>query len=108
MKSIALSPNTKFPTAEVLRQIVETASNDKGVTVAEMRRRFRLLDAIDAAGGSATLLLEDADHAFLNSLMDGFRFAIVHKDLVAIHEAVEKAKTVQSADAVAPEGEAST
>jgi hypothetical protein len=63
----------QFTTRDVIINCVDQASD--GVSVQEMRNRFRILDALDAAGaGAAELQLEDADFETLKKCvhaMDG-------------------------------------
>jgi hypothetical protein len=54
---------------------------ERGINVAEMRMRMRLLDALEAAN-DRSLQLEDADWELFKALATRFQFGLAHRDLV--------------------------
>lgn len=76
-------------TREVI-QLVADHAGERGVTALEMRKRCRILAALDAADAHG-LRLEDADHEFLKQLVNDFRFAVAHPNLLRIIDDVNEA-----------------
>lgn len=73
------------------------SSPSNAITIEEMRRRVRVMDAIDAAleASADKLVLEEADHQMLKQAVSTFPFSVAHKDLLAILDDV-----VNAADAL--------
>ena len=72
------------------RLAVEGTPPDRGIDVAEMRRRHRVLDAIDALPEKATELpLEDADATVLADCTKTCRWAVVSSEILAFDDAVQ-------------------
>lgn len=97
MRSITLIATPKFSAIEVLRQVAQAPSGGGakgGVTVDQMRKDIRLLDAIDAAQDD-TLQLEDADWAHLVEKLKAFPFAVSDRDLLALCDGVINAEQVK-------------
>lgn len=90
MKSIPLIGATPSGTADVIRIVAERPTPGQGISPDEMRRRCRVLDALDAIEG-AELMLEDADHAFLVRLINVFQFGMANRELLAIIDGIVKA-----------------
>lgn len=55
----------------------------QGCNIADMRRRMKVMDAIEACDGDE-LTLEDAEYDVLKAAYHGFPFRLAHKDLVVI------------------------
>jgi hypothetical protein len=73
--------------AEILRNVVrQPLDRREGITIDEMRKSLRVLDAIDAANG--TLELEDADWQLLHDKMVAMTWGVVDKRLVELYDAV--------------------
>lgn len=89
MKTIPLREDGEIKSRDVIAQVAKYAGKE-GINVDEMRRRIRILDALDAATGDA-LQLEDADHAVLVRALKGFPFAVAHRDLLRIVDDIEEA-----------------
>lgn len=95
MKLIALHDRDPFKIRDVIRAVASQPNPGRGIDVAEMRQRCRLLDALEKAQGDS-LALEDADHALLVRLINAFQFATAHPQLLAIVDDVVEAKIPQS------------
>lgn len=93
MKSITLPKTAEINPLEVLATVAMSGGT-QGMTIADMRQRLKIADAVDAAkkANAPCVELEDAEHGLLVRLLDVHPFAIAHKDLVAIADAVREAK----------------
>jgi nicotinamide riboside kinase len=69
--------NSKSVLVEVLSLPVQ------GCNIADMRKRMRVMDAIEKAEGD-DVTLEDADYELLKGVFHANQFRLVHKDLLAI------------------------
>ena len=68
-------------------------SPQKAIPIDKMRRRIRILDAIESAPPDAPhMLLEDADWEVLKEAVNDFPWAVAHKDLMHIIDGVLNAK----------------
>lgn len=90
MKSIELSSNTEHQTREVLKLVMEQGSA-QGMNIGEMRKRMGIIDRLERANG--VLELEDADWQTLKDIYAQHPWRIAHKDLLAIADAIENAKS---------------
>jgi hypothetical protein len=91
MKTIPLRAGGAHPSKAVLTQVV-SLSPEKAIGIDEMRRRCRILDALEKADDR--LLLEDADHEILRKAIESFPFQIAHRDILAVVDDVMAAATV--------------
>lgn len=84
--------------AAMIRVIIQSPTNpQQGLTVEEIRKSVRVLEALDKAKGK--LELEDADYDVLKTKVENFRFGLAHKDIltfiddiIAVGEKDEKSK----------------
>lgn len=90
MKSIELSSNTEHQTREVLKIVMEQGSA-LGMNIGDMRKRMAIIDKLERANG--VLELEDADWQILKDIYAQHPWRIAHKDLLAIADAIENAKS---------------
>ncbi len=65
--------------------------SEGGVDLEELRKRVRILDALDATKDS-NLLLEDADHAKLVEVVKAQKWRIASAELLQVLEAITEAK----------------
>jgi len=80
-KTIKLVEGDMFTAKRVLIEVLSLPP--QGCTIADMRKRMRVMDAIEAAeGGEVTL--EDADYELVKAVYHANQFRLVHKDLLAI------------------------
>lgn len=95
MKRIEL-PAVEAPlnACEVLQTVIN-APIGGGITIVEMRKRLRIIDALAAAKGKAYVVLEDEEHAMLSTIISQFPFGMVSKDIDRIVTAVESAVAYQ-------------
>jgi hypothetical protein len=95
MKAIKLEKFSEMSTKEVLTGILNgLPKNSGGANIGEIRYRLGLLEKVESAEDE--LLLEDAEHGRLVDIVANFPFGIVHRDLVAIADAIENADTVEA------------
>lgn len=102
MKLIPIRDDAPFKTLDVLQAVVSQPTPGQGINADEMRRRCRLLDALEKADTDA-LLLEDADHELLVRLINDFQFGTAHPKLLAVIDAVVQSKEPETAAAAASE-----
>ena len=75
----------------LIRTIVQVPSDTRqGLSVDEVRKSVRVLDALDEAKDKLTL--EDADYNLLRTKVNDFKFAFAHKNIVAFVDDILKAK----------------
>ena len=87
MRHIALRKATSFSTIEVLKEVL-LRPGPQGVSVDEMRERLRLLELVRAAEGMPVLELDNADYQLILTMLEGFRFGMVTKELVDIVDGI--------------------
>jgi hypothetical protein len=86
--------NVKFQIGDMKQSYAELvkacASNigKEGVSIAEQRKRIRILDVVEK--NEEVMNFEDADADVLKSLVSSMPWALVNKDIVAFGDAVEK------------------
>lgn len=74
-------------TADVIRAVANQPGSGGGVSVTDLRKRVRLLDAVDAAE-NGFVRLEDADHEFLARLVNNFQFGLASRELLAVVDGI--------------------
>lgn len=80
MKTIELREDNQIKTVDILKITLSTAP--QGVQFAEMRRRNKVLDAVeDAEKDNAPLNLEDADYSLVKGIVENFNFGVCNKSL---------------------------
>jgi hypothetical protein len=80
-RAVKLIEGEMFSSKHVLIEVLSLPP--QGCNIGEMRKRIRLIDAIEAAQGGE-MTLEDADYELLKAVFHGNQFRLVHKDLLAI------------------------
>lgn len=96
MKRITLRAGGKvFNSVDVFKQVAEH-SPQRPFTIEEMRKRVKLLDAIDAATGD-TLVVEDAEHELLKKALQEFPWNRADRELLKIIEDGIEARDVSTA-----------
>lgn len=73
---------------EIIKQPTGGMGRGVGITVEDMRRDIRLLDAIEAAEDGGTVALEDADWSHLKRKVEAFPFAFSDKRILDLCEDV--------------------
>jgi hypothetical protein len=86
-KTIKLIEGETFSSKRVLVEVMSLPP--MGCNIADMRKRMRVMDAIEAApfdesSGGGEVTLEDADYDLLKGAFNSNQFRMVHKELVAI------------------------
>lgn len=94
MKSVEIQKREKYDDRVTLAQVCGMHM-EGGITVGQMRLLVKILDKVEALPkeGPTQLLLEDTEHEALLRVYNGFRFGIAHRDMIALHDAIEKAPT---------------
>jgi hypothetical protein len=95
-----------FKSQSILGQVMSVSPESK-INVGEMRKRVRVLDALEAAEKIAQnyIDLEDADFDMLKGAIEGFPFQIANKDILKTVDAINEAKappTPAETDQLAP------
>jgi hypothetical protein len=80
-KIIKLIEGETFSSKRVLVEVMSLPP--MGCNIADMRKRMRVMDAIEAAQGDE-VTLEDADYDLLKGVFHANQFRLVHKELLAI------------------------
>jgi hypothetical protein len=80
-KTIKLIAGEMFSSKRVLVEVMSLPP--MGCNIADMRKRMRVMDAIEAAQGDE-VTLEDADYDLLKGVFHSNQFRLVHKELLAI------------------------
>lgn len=75
--------------AELLKNVMQQRKPE-GYSIDDMRKDFRVLDAIGLAPEEITL--EDADFDHLKSKMKTMRWAVIHKDLIQFEDDINSIK----------------
>ncbi len=79
----------KLTTAKLLAVVVG-GQPAEGLTIAEMRKRLDILGKLEKANG--TIELDRAELEMVAAAYRSYRFAVLHPDLVAVDDELEKAK----------------
>jgi hypothetical protein len=77
-----------------LALICVRAPKEGGFGVEEMRKRFRIIEALDGLGPNASVKLEDQDAAHLTEICTEFKWNLMHKDIITFIDYVGKLKKV--------------
>ena len=85
MKTIKLISAENIKATDVLRTVMENPQQS-GANVEQIRRRCKILDALESAK-DGMLSLEDADFDFMASTLKSFTFGAATRDLLAIIDA---------------------
>jgi hypothetical protein len=91
MKTFVLRDNPPFPSREIIKAVVEGNDGQNGIALDEMRRRMRILDALEKANGA--LALEDSDWELLCGLLRRFPFARADRQIIQIADDIEQASS---------------
>ncbi len=89
MKSVPNITAGEFATTTIIKEVCSIAPS--GMTLAQMRSRIRVLDAVDAAKENS-IQLEDADYATLSDAVNGMSWARADKSLLEILDSILEAK----------------
>jgi hypothetical protein len=85
-KTIKLIQGETFSSKQAFIDVVRLPP--QGCDLVEMKKRWRVLEALEAAGDDE-VTLEDADYELLKSAYNSNRFPVVHKDLLAIADTLQ-------------------
>ena len=96
MKTITFRPedaDKKAPGSRDLIRIIAETPQGQGITPDEMRKRIRILDALDAEPVAINVELEDADWSLLCTLTKNFKFGRATREILAIVDDILNAET---------------
>ena len=79
----------KLSISDLIKGAINSVGRE-GVNSEEMRKRQRVLDALEK--GTDKMSLEDADYETLKECVDKMQWAMVHKDILAFVDDVNNAK----------------
>ena len=86
--------NEKLASADILR-MVAGSSPTRAITIDEMRRRCRILDALDTLTHDVdSIILEDEDAKVLVAALESFPWSAANRSLLTIIDDVLQAETV--------------
>lgn len=91
MKYIKLHTFKDMNSLDVFTMAVKF-SQQKGVSIDEMRKRVRVLDAIETNTDKVALVLEDADHKTLLEGLNEVQWSVSSKEVLTIIDEVINAK----------------
>ena len=88
MKTIALNKSSDLSTRLIIETVCKSGGT-QGVKFEEMRRRIRIMDALDDAPETAKSFdLEDADWSALKELAKAHQWGIATKELLSLLEGI--------------------
>ena len=97
MKIIRLDAGKELKSADLIKTAIEHGGAERGIPVPEMRRRIRILDALDRAAMAFSpeplLSLEDADYDVLRAVYGAFPWRASHIDIVRTADAIDAAES---------------
>lgn len=93
MKRVVLRDRGAFKAREVLTTIVEQPPPNAGISYAEMRKRDRILDALDKCKEQSFVDIEDNDYEVLKGLLNAFQFGTAKRELRLILDDIANAKS---------------
>lgn len=77
--------------AALMKIVMNSQVSPTGFSTEDMRKNFRVLDAIDAAT-EESISLEDADFEHFKSKLNDFRWNMSRKDLIAFEDDINAIK----------------
>ena len=91
MKIILLIDHGVFKARDIIRQIAQTPQQNVALSLEDVAKRCRVIDALDRQQGDM-LRLEDADWDTLSRAADTFPYGVAHPDLLRVVKAIKEAK----------------
>ena len=86
MKTIKMMETDTVKGRDVVKIVMEQPGQG-GATIEQVRRRCKVLDALDGAA-DGELKLEDAEFEFLSTTLKAFPFAAASRDLLKVVDAL--------------------
>jgi hypothetical protein len=95
MKKVTLttSNNSAVQPKAVLTAVLSQSPN-KPISVEEMRKRVRVMEAIEQSGEGESFHLEDSDHQVLMESLENFPWSQANRALLNLIDDVRKAENV--------------
>lgn len=85
MRYIALTKHGQWDTRSVLKMVMN--QNPRGMLLDEMRKRIKIMDALDEAA-RVSLEVDEEQFKLINGALINFPFGLAHKDLLAVIDEV--------------------
>lgn len=89
MKTFAIQKRSQFDDKKIIKDVC-SMHQERGINIDRMRLMMKVLDKVEAANG--TVRLEDTEHAALLDQFNSFPFAVAHRDILELHDAIKDAK----------------
>lgn len=89
IKVLTIEPTETTPpynTKMIMREVASAST--KGMNIAQMRSRIKILDALDAAGNEDMISLEDAEFEALKDAMNEMAWARADRDLLRVIDGI--------------------
>jgi len=86
MRTIDQKSDGEFSVAMLVKETAGMAPN--GMTLTQMRSRIRIIDAVEAAGETKPISLEDADFSTLVDAINSMSWRVADKKLLGIIDAI--------------------
>lgn len=100
MKFIKDHKGEQLTTAQFINNIVRNPAEGKGMDIAEMRRRFRIIDVVEKGPVSGWFEFEDADWEVLKQVLKTTQFVTYHQDILDMGNLIEHAPSVVPTEAI--------
>lgn len=85
---------TKAATYAELALMCVRTPKEGGFGVEEMRKRFRIIDALEGVNDTDIIKLEDQDANLLKEVCTEFKWSNIHKDIIAFTDQMVDMKPV--------------
>lgn len=84
--------NSLMDYAEIIKAVMTQQRKPEGYSTEEMRKDFRVIDAIDSVKEKEEIDLEDADFEYFKSKLKTMRWSLQHKDLIQFEDDINEIK----------------
>ena len=92
----------QLTTLDLVKAVVSSKSSPmEGFEISEVRKRLRILDAVDATHKESTVLeLEDADFDYLAKLANSHKWPVIDRMIVEFADSLEKPEAKEAKEKV--------
>ena len=104
LKKLEMDDGEPFDYKEIMGNIVRQPNDPTiGITIEEIRKSVRILDALDVS--EKTLELEDADYNTLKKKVKTYKWALAHRSIIIFVDDINNAQEVKKEKEVKKEEE---